>query len=84
VAAKAACIAELQETIAARDAAHEAAIAEKDARIAALQAAMVEKDVRIAALQAELGDRPTRAAYDALATDLAQVRELMRATLALP
>jgi SAM-dependent methyltransferase len=82
VAAKAACIAELQETIAARDAAHAASMAEKDARVAALQAELQQRPTRAAydALQ----QRPTRAAYDALAAELAQFRETMRATLAFP
>ena len=82
MAANAACIAELQETIAARDAAHAASIAEKAARVAALQAELQQRPTRAAydALQ----QRPTRAAYDALAAELAQFRETMRATLAFP
>jgi len=67
-------IAQLRETIVARDAAHEAAHA----------AAMAEQDTRVSTLQAALQQRPTRAAYDALAAELAQFREAMRVTLAFP
>lgn len=91
VAAHAACIAGLQEMMAASDAAHaagEAAHATREAahaaREAAHAAAIAEQDARVAALETELQQRPARAAYDALAAELGQVRAAMRATLALP
>jgi SAM-dependent methyltransferase len=61
-----------------------ACIGELRGALAALDAAATQKDQEIAALRAELEIRPTRAAFDALASDLEQTRETLRIVRAFP